>query len=68
MLFGKKSLGLALAGLAAYAWYKYSQLSEDEKRDITDNLKQKGKKMLGSLKKSAGMNGQTFDERTQYAG
>ena len=43
-MFGKKSLGLALAGIAAYAWYKYSQLSEDEKRDITNNIKEKGKK------------------------
>jgi len=69
IMFGKKSLGLALAGIAAYAWYKYSQLSEDEKRDITNNIKEKGKKILGSLKKGAEMNGKAaFDESTQYAG
>jgi len=37
--------GLILAGLAAYAWYKYSKMSEDEKRNLVSNLKQKGKKM-----------------------
>ena len=67
-MFGKKSIGLALAGLAAYAWYKYSQLSEDEKRDLANNIKEKGKKVFGSLSKSGIVNGQAFDERTQYAG
>ena len=67
-MFGKKSLGLALAGVAAYAWYKYSQLSEQEKRDLTNNIKEKGKKLIGSLQKGTAMNGQTFDESTQYAG
>ncbi|MBD0279718.1 MAG: hypothetical protein ICV51_02260 [Flavisolibacter sp.] len=41
---------LLLAGLAAFGLYKYSQMSEEEKR----NLKDKGKKFvdenLGSLK------------------
>ena len=45
---------LLLAGLAAFGLYKYSQMSEEEKR----NLKEKGKKMvdenLGSLKNMFG--------------
>jgi hypothetical protein len=42
----KEKFRLGIAGIAAYAWYKYSQLSEDEKRDITNNIKEKGKKIL----------------------
>ncbi len=36
--------GLILAGLAAYAYYKYSKMSEEEKRKLADNLKEQGKK------------------------
>ena len=46
--------GLLLAGLAAFGAYKYSKMSEDEKRRLMD----KGKKLvndnLGSLKNSFG--------------
>jgi hypothetical protein len=37
--------GLILLGLAAFAYYKYSKLSEDEKRNMVNGLKQKGKKL-----------------------
>ena len=37
---------LVLAGLAAYAYYKYSKLSPDEKRDLTGSIKEKGKKLF----------------------
>ena len=40
----KKSL-LVLAGLAAYAYYRYSKLSEGEKQDLVNNVKEKGKKL-----------------------
>ena len=36
---------LIVGGLAAYAYYKYNKLSPKEKKDIVDNLKQKGKKL-----------------------
>ena len=36
---------LLLAGLAAYAVYKYSRMSSEEKRTLVSNLKTKGKKM-----------------------
>ncbi len=36
---------LILAGAAAFVYYKYSQMSEEEKRDIVNNLKDKGKKL-----------------------
>jgi hypothetical protein len=35
---------LLLAGLAAFAYYKYSKMSEDEKKKIVGDLKEKGKK------------------------
>ena len=49
MLLGKKTAGLALAVLAAYAWYKYSKMNETEKRDLVNNIKEKGKKIFGSV-------------------
>ena len=36
---------LLLAGLAAFAYYKYSRLTQDQKRELADNLKQKGKQL-----------------------
>lgn len=46
--------GLLLAGLAAFGAYKYSKMSEDEKRRLLD----KGKKLvndnLGNLKNTLG--------------
>ena len=48
MLQNKKSLatgGLVLAGLAAYAWYKYSRMSEQEKTDLVSDLKGRGQKL-----------------------
>lgn len=36
---------LLLAGLAAYAYYKYSKMTAEQKRDIVDNLKQKGQQL-----------------------
>ena len=71
MLRGKP-LGIVLAGLAAYAWYKYSKMSPDEKRDLTNNLKEKGKKIFGSLmpesQTSNGTSGSSFAGGSQYAG
>ena len=41
----KKVSFLFLAGAAAFAYYKYSKLSESEKKAIADKLKSKGKKL-----------------------
>jgi len=35
----------ALAGLAAFAAYKYSTMSEEQKKNMSKKLKEKGKKM-----------------------
>jgi hypothetical protein len=37
--------GLLLAGLAALAYYKYTTMSEDEKRNLVSGLKEKGQKL-----------------------
>jgi len=37
--------GLLLAGLAAYAYYKYSQMSSKEKENLVSDLKAKGQKL-----------------------
>ncbi len=42
MVQNKKTGPLLLAGLAAYAYYKYSKMTPEQKKDLTGNLKQKG--------------------------
>ena len=37
---------LVIAGLAAFAYYKYSKLSREEKDNIVNDLKETGKKMI----------------------
>jgi len=68
MLFGKKTVGLALAGLAIYAWYQYSKMSEEEKKEMVDNIKDKGKKIFDSVKGKVASDGQPFAEGASYAG
>lgn len=46
--------GLLLAGLAAFGAYKYSKLSEDEKRRLLDRGKKLVNDNLGNLKNSFG--------------
>ena len=41
---GKLSF-LLLTGAAAFAAYKYSKMSEAEKKELVDKFKQKGKKI-----------------------
>ncbi|HMJ47244.1 MAG TPA: hypothetical protein VK498_07935 [Ferruginibacter sp.] len=41
----RKTGGLLLAGLAAYAYYKYNKMSPQEKEDLVGNLKEKGRKL-----------------------
>ncbi|HYH16247.1 MAG TPA: hypothetical protein VD794_13555 [Flavisolibacter sp.] len=36
---------LLLAGVAAFAYYKYSQMSEQQRKDLVNNWKQKGQKL-----------------------
>jgi hypothetical protein len=37
--------GLLLAGLAAFAYYKYSKMSSEEKENLVSDLKAKGQKL-----------------------
>ncbi|TKK68480.1 hypothetical protein FC093_10140 [Ilyomonas limi] len=37
---------LLLAGLAAFAYYKYSKMTPEERRSMFDGLKEKGKKLI----------------------
>jgi hypothetical protein len=37
--------GVILAAIAAFAYYKYSKLTNEQKRDLVNNLKQKGQKL-----------------------
>ena len=72
-MFGNKTGRFLLAGLAAYAWYKYSKMSTEEKSRMTNDLKEKGRKaydqyvprevkdMIGNKNKS-----ETYTENTGY--
>ena len=47
MLRNKKYGGsLLLAGLAAFAYYRYSKMSEQEKHDIVGKIRDSGKKLF----------------------
>ncbi len=75
-----KSGSLLLAGLAAYAYYKYSKMTPDERRSMLDGLKEKGKKLVDQYLpddiKDKFMNRNTgtapakdhFDEGSYYTG
>jgi hypothetical protein len=46
IMLQRKTGGLILAGLAAYAYYKYNKMSPQEKEDLVGNLKEKGRKLV----------------------
>lgn len=63
----KSGAGLLVAGLAAFALYKYSKMSPDQKSKLTSNLKEQGKKILGQV--VPGMKHQgTTQESNVYSG
>ena len=47
-MFGRRT-PMLLAGLAAFAYYKYSQMSPEEKTKLVGKLKEKGKKLVDQL-------------------
>ena len=57
--------GLLLAGLAAFAYYKYSKLTTEEKQDLVSNLKERGKKLFGQAKD---VYNNKFDQSSVYSG
>ena len=64
----KSAAPLILAGLAAFAYYKYSKLSPEEKKDLKGAIKEKGKKiydkyMPDSVKSRLHKN----EDQTEYA-
>ncbi len=43
MIQNRKTGSLLLAGFAAYAYYKYTKMSPEQKKDLTGTIKQNGK-------------------------
>ena len=77
MLSRGKSKGgfgtLLLAGAAAYAYYRYSKMSAEQKRDLTNNLKNKGTQILdqfrgatGNLRNSVNKQANSFEETNSF--
>ena len=66
----KNPIGLALAGLAAYAAYKYSKMTDQQKRDLANTLKEKGRKIFGSLvpESKSQPSSQGFSPNSNYPG
>ena len=73
-MLGNNNTGkFLLAGLAAFAWYKYSKMSAEEKNKMTSNLKEKGKRVYDQyvpkeVKEMFGnkRTNQTYSENTAY--
>ncbi len=45
----RSNTSLLLAGLAAYAYYKYSKMNQQDKDKLVRDLKEKGRNMLSGL-------------------
>jgi len=41
----RKVTGLVLAGLAAFAYYKYAKMSAEEKSNLANTIKEKGQRL-----------------------
>ena len=59
LLNNRKTSGLILGSLAAYAFYRYSKMTPEQKSKLTDTLKEKGRSLLdqfmpGGLKNTFG--------------
>lgn len=62
---------LLLAGAAAFAYYKYSKMSPDERKDLVSSLKQKGRDILNKYmpgSSPAGMDTRTSTAPTERFG
>ncbi len=62
LLNNRKTSGLILGGLAAYAFYRYSKMTPEQKSKLTDTIKEKATSLFdqfipGGLKNTAGRNG-----------
>lgn len=49
MTKGQKTGALIIAGLAAFAVYRISKLSAEDKSKLADNIKDKGRQLIDNL-------------------
>ena len=47
--FMKSPMSMLLAGAAAFAYYKYSKMTPEQKKDLVGGLKEKASKIFGQL-------------------
>jgi len=57
ILQNKKTSGLVLLGLAAFAYYRYSKMSTEEKNKLVDTITKTGKDWFGQVFKAGSDNG-----------
>lgn len=51
---------MVLAGVAALAYYAYTRMSEEQKRNLVDTVKKQGKDLLGRI--MPGMNAKNNEQ------
>ena len=51
LLNNRTYTGLAVAGLAAFAYYRYSRMTEEEKSKLVDTITSAGKNFFGQFTK-----------------
>ena len=67
--YGAPVGGLLVAGLAAFAYYKYSKLTPEAKSDLVNNLKERGKKLVSQVTgKQNVFQNNAFDQGSQFSG
>lgn len=49
LLRNKKSTGLVLAGIAAFAYYRYTRMTEEERSKLVDSITNAGKDFFGKF-------------------
>ena len=57
LLRNKKSTGLVLAGIAAFAYYRYTRMTDEEKSKLVDTITNAGKDFFGKFMRNSSQNG-----------
>ncbi|MEO5893121.1 MAG: hypothetical protein ABIQ31_22920 [Ferruginibacter sp.] len=62
----RKATGLILIGLAAYAFYRYSKMTEEEKDELVDTITSTGKNIFNKIIQANSANDTPGTEDASY--
>ncbi|HUR10483.1 MAG TPA: hypothetical protein VM012_03900 [Flavitalea sp.] len=54
---------LLLAGAAAYAYYRYTKMSADQKKDLVNNIKNQGSKIMDQVRGTTSSARNSFEKQ-----